>query len=141
MLRESVVFVSVAQHLKKHSCLTTEVRKILTENTILEHQNNKQKYSTKFVYIYIYIYNQSFLSEYFVDNIFDKQDFIYLHTIKWFQFTIFLVQPCLSQERQNVIHFDIVEHISQTSHLEKSLSDESDKVLHSMRTCLTVQGV
>ena len=34
---------SVAQHLKKHSCPTTELRKILTDNTILEHQNNKQK--------------------------------------------------------------------------------------------------
>ena len=35
---------SIAQHLKKHSCPTTELRKILTENaTILKHQNNKQK--------------------------------------------------------------------------------------------------
>ena len=35
---------SIAQHLKKHSCPTTELRKILTENTtILEHQNNKKK--------------------------------------------------------------------------------------------------
>ena len=35
---------SIAQHLKKHSCPTTELRKILTDNTtILEHQNNKQK--------------------------------------------------------------------------------------------------
>ena len=35
---------SIAQHLKKHSCPTTELQKILTENTtILEQQNNKQK--------------------------------------------------------------------------------------------------
>ena len=35
---------SIAQHLKKHSCPTTQLRKILTDNTtILEHQNNKQK--------------------------------------------------------------------------------------------------
>ena len=35
---------SIAQHLKKHTCPTTELRKILTENTtMLEHQNNKQK--------------------------------------------------------------------------------------------------
>ena len=34
---------SIAQHLKRHSCSTTELWKILTENTILEHQNNKQK--------------------------------------------------------------------------------------------------
>ena len=35
---------SFAQHLKKHSCRTTQLRKILTDNTtILEHQNNKQK--------------------------------------------------------------------------------------------------
>ena len=35
---------SIAQHLKKHSCPTTQQRKILTNNTtILEHQNNKQK--------------------------------------------------------------------------------------------------
>ena len=35
---------SIAQHLKKHSCPTAQLRKILTDNTtILEHQNNKQK--------------------------------------------------------------------------------------------------
>ena len=35
---------SIAQHLKKHSCPTTQLRKILTDNTtILDHQNNKQK--------------------------------------------------------------------------------------------------
>ena len=32
---------SIAQHLKRHSCPTTQLWKILT--TILEHQNNKQK--------------------------------------------------------------------------------------------------
>ena len=35
---------SIAQHLKKHSCPTAQLQKILTDNTtILEHQNNKQK--------------------------------------------------------------------------------------------------
>ena len=34
---------SIAKHLKKHSCPTTEFQKILTEKTILEQQNNKQK--------------------------------------------------------------------------------------------------
>ena len=35
---------SIVQHLKKHSCPTIELRKILTDNTtILEHQNNKRK--------------------------------------------------------------------------------------------------
>ena len=35
---------SIAQHLKKHSCPTKELRKMITDNTtILEHQNNKQK--------------------------------------------------------------------------------------------------
>ena len=35
---------SIAQYLKKHSCPTTQLQKILTDNTkILEHQNNKQK--------------------------------------------------------------------------------------------------
>ena len=35
---------SIAQHLKKHSCPKTQLRKFLTNNTIiLEHQNNKQK--------------------------------------------------------------------------------------------------
>ena len=35
---------TIAQRLKKHSCPTTQLRKILTDNTtILEHQNNKQK--------------------------------------------------------------------------------------------------
>ena len=35
------------------------------------------------------MFNLSFLSEYFVDKIFHKQDYIYLHMIKWFQFIIF----------------------------------------------------
>ena len=35
---------SIAQHLKKLSCPTTELRNILTDiATILEHQNNKEK--------------------------------------------------------------------------------------------------
>ena len=34
---------SIAQDLKKHSCPTIQLWKILTNNTILEHQNNKQK--------------------------------------------------------------------------------------------------
>ena len=35
---------SIAQHLKKHSCPTTQLRKILTDKTtILENLNNKQK--------------------------------------------------------------------------------------------------
>ena len=35
---------SIAQHLKKYSCPTTQLRKILIDNTtILEHQNNKKK--------------------------------------------------------------------------------------------------
>ena len=48
------------------------------------------------------------------------------HTIKWFQLIIFLVQPYLSQEGQNVIHIDVLEQVAQTIHLEKSLSDESE---------------
>ena len=36
---------SIAQHLKKHSCPTTQLRKILTDNTtILEHQNNNKNF-------------------------------------------------------------------------------------------------
>ena len=34
---------SIAQPLKHHSCPTTQLRKILIDNTILEQQNNKQK--------------------------------------------------------------------------------------------------
>ena len=33
----------IAQHLKNHSCLTTELRKILIENTIILDQNNNKK--------------------------------------------------------------------------------------------------
>ena len=76
--------------------------------------------------VYIYVFNWRFLNKYFVDNILDKQDLICLHTIKWFQFIIFFVQPCLPQEGQNVIHFDILKQITQIIHLEKSLSDESE---------------
>ena len=34
---------SIAAIKKKHSCPTTELRKIFIENTIIEHQNDKQK--------------------------------------------------------------------------------------------------
>ena len=34
---------SIAQHLKKHSDLKTVFQKILTENTTILEQNNKQK--------------------------------------------------------------------------------------------------
>ena len=37
-----------------------------------------------------------------------------------------LVQACLSQEGQNVIHVDVLEQIVQTIHPEKSLSDENE---------------
>ena len=43
---------------------------------------------------------------------------------KWYS-SYSLVQPCLSQERQNVIYVDILEQITQTIYLEKSFSDES----------------
>ena len=72
------------------------------------------------------MFNQRFSSECFIDNVLDNLDLICLHRIKGFQFIIFLVQPCLSQEGQNVIHFDIVEQTPQTIHLEKSLSDGSE---------------
>ena len=42
--------------------------------------------------------------------------------VKWFQFIIFLVQSSLSLEGQNVFYFDVLKQISQTIHLEKSLS-------------------
>ena len=35
-----------------------------------------------------------------------------------------LVQPCLFQEGQNVIHFDVVKQIVQTIHFENLSSDE-----------------
>ena len=36
-----------------------------------------------------------------------------------------MVQFCFSQKVQNMFHFDVREHIGQTIHLEKFLSDES----------------
>ena len=68
------------------------------------------------LYIYIYIYDQIFQNEYFVYNVLNKQDLICLQMIKSFQFIIFLVQPCLSQEGQNVFHFDILKQIGETIH-------------------------
>ena len=95
--------------------------------SFLRHINLCRLFKAKFcLYIYIYTFNLRFLDEYFVGKIFDKQDFVYLHTIEWFQLIMFLVQPCLSQERQNIIHFDVVEQIFQTVYLENSLSDESE---------------
>ena len=39
------------------------------------------------------MFNIGFLNEYFKNKILDKQDIICLHTIKWFEYIIFLVQP------------------------------------------------
>ena len=88
--------------------------------------------------------NQIFLNEYFVDNVLDQQDLISLHKTKRFQFLIFLVQSSLSQEGQNVFHFDVLEQIAQTIPLEKMLSDEieiatfNENVFNATR-CLTCQ--
>ena len=38
----------------------------------------------------------------------------------------FLIQSCLTQEGQNVFHFDVLKQINQTIHREKSLSDENE---------------
>ena len=39
--------IITAQHLKKYSYPTTELQKIISENTILEQQNNKQKLDSR----------------------------------------------------------------------------------------------
>ena len=61
------------------------------------------------------MFNQRFLNKYFVNNDLDEQDLIYLQRIKGFQFIVFLVQFCLSQEGQNVFYFDILKHPSNYS--------------------------
>ena len=45
--------------------------------------------------------------------------------LKWYS-SYYLLQPCLSQERQNVIRVDVLEYIAQTVDIEKSLSDKSE---------------
>ena len=72
------------------------------------------------------MFNLSFLSEYVVDKIFDSQDFICLYTIKWFQFIIFFGKTPSFSEKTERRSFDVVELISQTIHLEKLLSDDSE---------------
>ena len=37
-----------------------------------------------------------------------------------------MVQPCLPQEGQNVIYFDVLEQIDKTIHFEKLLSDDNE---------------
>ena len=61
--------------------------------------------------MYVYTFDLRFQNKYLVDKISDKQDFICLHTINRFQFIIFLVQPCLSQEELNVIYLNVLEQI------------------------------
>ena len=98
-------------------------------------------FNAKFcLYIYIYI---PFTNEY-LSKIFYEQDFTCLHVINQFYFVIFFVLPCFSQEGQNVIDFDVFEQFSQTSHFEKSLSDDSEssafyKNVFNRASCLTRQ--
>ena len=47
-----------------------------------------------------------FTNEYLVGKIFYKLDFTCLHMINQ---SYFFVQPCFSQEGQNVIYFDVFE--------------------------------
>ena len=61
--------------------------------------------------LYGYTISLRFVNEYLVGKIFDQQDFICLHMVNRFPSVIFLVQPCLSQEGQNVIYFDVLEQI------------------------------
>ena len=56
--------------------------------------------------VYIHI---PFTNEYLVGRIFYKQDFTCLHLINSFNSSYFSVQPCFSQEGQNVIYFDVFE--------------------------------
>ena len=44
---------------------------------------------------------------------------------KWFS-SYSLVQACLSQERQNVIHVYVLKQVAQTIYIEKLLSDKSE---------------
>ena len=62
--------------------------------------------------LYVYTFNQRFRNEYLVGKIFYKQDFIFFFFFTWlssFNSSYFFVQPCLSQEGQNVIYFDVFE--------------------------------
>ena len=77
---------------------------------VLWHINLCRLFNDKFC-LYEYTFKLRFLNEYLVGKIFDKQDFICLQTINRFQFVIFLVQYCLSQKGQNLIHFDNLEQI------------------------------
>ena len=45
--------------------------------------------------------------------------------LKWY-LSYSLVQHCLSQERHNVIHVDILKQVAKTIYIEKSLSDERE---------------
>ena len=90
---------------------------------VLWHINLQRLFNANYIYIYIYTFSQRFLNEYFVDNVLDKQDRKCLHRIKWFQFIIFLVQSCLSQDWHNV---SILTFPKRSLHLEKLLSNKSE---------------
>ena len=89
--------------------------------------------------VYMYIHsNQRFLNEYLVGKTFYKQDFICLYMIISFNSSYFFVQPCLSQEGQNILTF------SNNSVKLITLKNRflmTAKAQHSIRICLAVQVV
>ena len=94
-----------------------------------------------YIYIYIYTFNLSFLREYFVDKIFDLQHFICLHTIKWFQFIIFSgINPVSLRKHKTSFILTLSSKSVERFSLKNSFLMRA-KELHSMRTCLTVQGI
>ena len=70
------------------------------------------------------VFNQSFLNEYFVDNVLDKQDLICLQSIKWFQVIIFF-GTTLSLSRKTSSILTLSNRSVKLLTLKKALSDES----------------
>ena len=90
---------------------------------VLWHINLCRLFNAKFC-LHVYTFNLRFLNEYFEGNIFDKQNFICLHTINRFQFVIFF-GTTLSLARRTEPHQFWRSRIDRLN-FEKSLSEESE---------------
>ena len=88
----------------------------------------------------VFIYVEPKISKWiFVDTILDKQNLMCLHTVKWFQFIICLVEPCLSQEGQSIMLMFLNRLLKLFTLKNRFLMRA--KALHSMGMSLSVQGI
>ena len=102
----------------------------------------KNNFFIIYIHAYMYIYNQRFLNEYIADNVLDKQDLIYLPTIKCFQFNIFLGTILfLSLKKDRILSILTLSNRSLKRFTVRNHFLVRTNSLHPMKMYLTVQGI